>query len=239
LAEGGGETGQTFSPDGMTVGAYLDSWLNDSVRGHVRPHIKPALGRLKLSALNPAHVQALYRAKLDEGLSPTTVHRVHEVLHTALKRAVTWDLAPKNVCEAVSVPRRRRPDIRPLNPRQARAFLKAVSGDRYEAFFVLALTAGLRLGELRGLCWDAVDLEGGRLQVKQTLVQAGNGLVFGEPKTARAVPLYCPRLLPRPRPAAAGRCQRRGTERGANQTAPNCRGHPVAAGFQPPAPRPE
>jgi integrase len=106
LAEGGNEAGPTFGPDGMTVGAYLDSWLKDSVRGHVRPstfyrneaivrlHIGPALGRIKLSALNPAHVQALYRAKLDEGLSPTTVHRVHEVLHTALKQAARWDLAP-------------------------------------------------------------------------------------------------------------------------------------------------
>jgi integrase len=181
----------------LTVGAYLDSWLNDSVRGHVRPstfyrhesivrlHIRPALGRLKLAALNPAHVQALYRAKLEEGLSPTTVHRLHEVLHAALKQAARWELAPRNVCEAVSVPRCRRPDIRPLNSEQARAFLQAARGDRYEAFFVLALTAGLRLGELRGLCWDAVDLERGRLQVKRTLVRAGNGLVFGEPKTAR------------------------------------------------------
>jgi integrase len=183
----------------MTVGAYLDSWLNDSVRGHVRPstfyrhesvvrlHIRPALGRLKLAGLNPAHVQALYRAKLDERLSPTTVHRIHEVLHAALKQAARWELAPRNVCEAVSVsvPRRRRPDIRPLNPGQARAFLKAAEGDRYEAFFVLALTAGLRLGELRGLCWDAVDLKSGLLQVRRTLVRAGNRLVFGEPKTAR------------------------------------------------------
>jgi len=75
LAEGRTEAGPTFGPDGMIVGAYLDSWLNDSVRGHVRPstffrneaivrlHIRPALGRIKLSALNPAHVQALYRTK--------------------------------------------------------------------------------------------------------------------------------------------------------------------------------
>jgi integrase len=196
-AEGWGETEPTFDPDSMRVGAYLDSWLNDSVRGHARPstfyrheaivrlHIKPALGRVKLTVLNPAHVQALYRAKLDEGLSPTTVHRIHEVLHAALKQAARWDLAPRNVCEAVSVPRRRRPDIRPLNPVQARAFLKAAEGDRYEAFFVLALTAGLRLGELRGLCWDAVDLKSGLLQVRPTLVRAGKELVFGEPKTTR------------------------------------------------------
>jgi integrase len=107
------------------------------------------------------------------------------VLHAALKQAARWNLTSRNACEAVSVSRRRRLDIRPLSPEQARAFLKAAEGDRYEAFFVLALTAGLRLGELRGLCWDAVDLEGGRLQVKRTLVRAGNSLVFGEPESAK------------------------------------------------------
>ena len=63
--------------------------------------------------------------------------------------------------------------------------MKAAEGDRYEAFFVLALTAGLRLGELRGLCWDAVDLGRGRVRVRRTLVRTGNDLVLGEPKTAR------------------------------------------------------
>ena len=83
LAEGVDEAGSPVDAGSMAVGAYLDSWLNDSVRGHVRPstfyrhesivrlHIRPALGRLKLAALTPAHVQALYRAKLDEGLSPS------------------------------------------------------------------------------------------------------------------------------------------------------------------------
>jgi integrase len=191
------ENGIAFDAGKMTVGAYLDSWLTDSVRGNVRPstfvrsetlvrlHVKPVLGRIKLATLGPAHVQALYRAKLDQGLSPTTVHRIHEVFHTALKLAVRWRLIPRNPCEAVTVPRRSKPEIRPLTPDQARAFLKAAEGEHYEAFFVLALTAGTRLGELRGLRWDAVDFERGRVQVRRTLVRAGNVLVFGEPKTAK------------------------------------------------------
>jgi integrase len=78
------ENGIAFDAGKMTVGAYLDSWLTDSVRGNVRPstfvrsetlvrlHIKPVLGRIKLATLSPAHVQALYRASLDQGLSATT-----------------------------------------------------------------------------------------------------------------------------------------------------------------------
>jgi integrase len=75
--------------------------------------------------------------------------------------------------------------MRPLNPEQARTFIETCRGNRYEAFFVLALTAGLRLGELRRLCWDAVDRRTRRLQVRRTLARAGNRLIFGEPKTAR------------------------------------------------------
>jgi integrase len=129
-------SGFAFDAGNITVGAYLDSWLTDSVRGNVRPstfvrsetlvrlHIKPVLGRIELGTLGPAHVQALYRAKLDQGLSPTTVHRIHEVFHTALKLAVRWRLIPRNPCEVVTVPRRSKPEIRPLTPDQARAFLK-------------------------------------------------------------------------------------------------------------------
>src|SRR5215207_8310583 len=75
------KSGHTFDTENMKVGEYLDRWLNDSDKGSVRTstyerheqivrlHLKPALGRLKLSKLTPAHVQGLYRDKLDSGLS--------------------------------------------------------------------------------------------------------------------------------------------------------------------------
>jgi len=70
-------------------------------------HISPALGRIKLKALAPAHVQGFYRAKLDEGLASSTVHTIHSVLHTALKRAVKLELVPRNTAAAVDPPRPR------------------------------------------------------------------------------------------------------------------------------------
>jgi integrase len=100
--------GLVFDTKNQTVGEYLERWLNDAVRGSVKPvtlenrervvrnHLTPALGRIKLKALTPAHIQSLYRAKLDEGLAPSTVHQIHSVLHTALKQAVKWELVPRN-----------------------------------------------------------------------------------------------------------------------------------------------
>ncbi len=100
--------GLIFDAGNITVGDYLNRWLSDSVRDSVKRrtyesylsivgrHIQPGLGRVKLAALTPAHVQGLYRAKLDSGLSPTTVEHIHTTLHRALKQAVRWGLIPRN-----------------------------------------------------------------------------------------------------------------------------------------------
>jgi integrase len=72
--------------------------------------------------------------------------------------------------------------MKPLSPKQAKELLEAAGGDRFEAMYVLAITVGLRQGELLGLKWEDVDLEGGKLQVRRTLYK-GN---FTTPKTAKS-----------------------------------------------------
>ena len=54
----------------------------------VENHVKPALGKIRLKNLSSAHVQGFYRDRLDSGLSASTVHKIHTVLHKALARAV-------------------------------------------------------------------------------------------------------------------------------------------------------
>ena len=94
----------------------------DSYAGLVRNHIVPVIGRVKLNNLSPAHVQGLYRSKLDGGLSPRTVPYLHSVLHRALKQALRWGLVPHNVAEAVDPPRVRKEEMRPLSSAQTRAY---------------------------------------------------------------------------------------------------------------------
>lgn len=196
------EGGLVFDDKGLTVKEYLERWLLDSVRGSVkqttlenyeyvvRMHLVPTLGHLKLKALTPMHVQALYSAKLDSGLSVRTVRLTHATLHKALKQAVRWGLVPRNVTEATSPPkvsRETRKEIRPLTRDQARDLLEAARGDRVEALYVLALTAGLREGELLGLRWQDVDLEAGTLSIRQQLSRTKkDGLCFTSPKSAKS-----------------------------------------------------
>ena len=81
----------------------------------------------------------------------------------------------------------RREEIRPLNREQVRALFEAASGDRLEALYIVAVTAGLRRGKLLGLRWDDVDLEAGTLQVRRTLSEPKGGYVFSRlPSPARA-----------------------------------------------------
>ena len=187
--------GLVFDADTMKVSEYLERWLADSVRDTVRPttferyeqmvrlHICLVLGKLKLKDITPAHVRGLYREKLNAGLSPRTVQYVHVTLHKALKQAVMDGLIPRNATEAVKPPQVRREEMRPLVPEQVKVLLQATRDERLEALYVLAVTTGLRQGELLGLKWEDVDFESGTLQVRRTLATAKGGPQLTAPKT--------------------------------------------------------
>ncbi len=152
----------------------------------VRLHISPALGRLKLKGLTPAHVRWFYREKLDSGLSSGTMHKMHVVLHKALGQAVRDGLIPRNVTEAVKVQQVRRKEITPLTAEETKRLIEAARGDRFEALYVLAVTTGMRQSELLALKWDDVDLESGVLRVRRTLTRLKGKVCLGEPKTPKS-----------------------------------------------------
>jgi integrase len=199
LAEARGDAakGIVYDDENMTIGEYLARWLNDAVRGTVRQrtferyesivrvHLIPAIGGVKLKALTPAHVRGLYREKLDAGLAPRSVLHIHRTLSKALKQAVMDGLIPRNAAAPVKPPRPRREEIRPLDREQVRALFEAARGDRLEALYVVAVTAGLRRGELQGLKWEDVDLEAGTLQVRRTLSEPKGGYIFEAPKSGK------------------------------------------------------
>jgi integrase len=84
-----------------------------------------------------------------------------------------------------------------LTPEQASALLRAAKGERLEALYWLALTTGLRRGELLGLKWEDIDLERTTLSVRRSLGRAKGGIVIDAPKTVqgrRTVRLCAPAI---------------------------------------------
>ncbi len=209
LAEARGDAarGIVFDAKGETVGKFMERWLEDVVkpskthrtyathRQQVRSHIVPAIGRIKLEALRKPHVDRLYadllRAKPEgSGLAPSSVRRVHAVLHAALEEAVRGDLIPRNPAAHANKPKVRREEIEPLDVEQARTFLVAARGDKFEALYTLCLMAGLRQGEALGLKWSDISLDAGTLRVNRQLQRVrrdgekSGRLEFSEPKNA-------------------------------------------------------
>jgi integrase len=176
------------------LAAYLMRWL-ETVRPTLRVrtweryeqilrvHVLPELGRTPLARLGPEQVQRMYASRLEAGSSAMTVRHVHAVLHRALKQALRWGLVPRNVVELADPPRAPRHEIRTLNEGQTRALLDGASGDRLEGLYVVAVTTGMRQGELLALRWRALDLETASLQVRATLQRSREGVAFAEPKT--------------------------------------------------------
>jgi integrase len=174
--------GMVALPSRLTVDAYLDQWLVTvkptlapaawtNYRSCVDLYVRPRLGTVRLGQLTGALISAHYAALLESGgrkgkaLSPTTVRIVHRVLNKALNDAVRDDLLAVNPILKAVPPKRRRYEATIWTAAQAAQFLTAVRTDRLYAAWLIALSCGLRRGELAGLRWTDLDLEHATLSV--------------------------------------------------------------------------
>jgi integrase len=193
------QRGMLATGPNVSVQEYLENWLENSHKPTVRlstylnyqkllrNYLIPGLGKITLQKLSPQQVQAFYSQKIRDGLSPKTVTNIHGVLHKAIENAVKWNLLPRNVCDAVTPPRVPRKELNFLTKEQAHTLLKEVKAHRLEALLTLAITTGMRRGELLALRWQDIDFKGGSLQVKRALSYTKEyGYMETEPKTARS-----------------------------------------------------
>jgi len=164
----------------VTLQAWLEEWLEAStlrvrrstLNGYevdIRRHIVPAVGLNRLDRLRPEHVEHLYRTLNNEGLSVGTIHHVRRTLSKALNDAVRRGRLARNPVAAAHTPQYLPPAIEPLTTGDARRILSAARHEPNGATFVLALSLGLRRGEVLALHWRDVDLKTGVLSITGSL----------------------------------------------------------------------
>lgn len=184
-----------------TVSEYLDRWLEDSVEQTRRPatvveyesvvrvHLKPALGRAKLQDLKAAHVQAMLSKMRRDGYAPGTAKRVYAVLGAALNQAVKWQLLQASPMSGVDAPKAPQSTGRgALTLEQTRQLFdaaKAWRGGRLHPPLVLAVSTGMRQGEMLGLKWDDFNAERGTLTIRRTLHREKDGWSYGPTKSGK------------------------------------------------------
>lgn len=185
-----------IDPVKQTVGDFLTRWLHDCVAGkapktyrsyeqQIRLHLIPGIGWIKLNKLNPQHIQHLYSEKQKLGIT-RTVRLMHAVLHAALNQAVEWGLIYRNPADVVEIPKPKQIEQRALNPEESERFFEVAKDDRLHALYVLAVTSGLREGELLGLKWEDIDLEQGILGARRQFQKLSKKLME-DPRIAAQV----------------------------------------------------
>jgi integrase len=189
----------------LSLAEYLDAWLNAldvrpntfKLRRHlIQKHIVPHLGARQISELTSDDMRFLLRRWKDDNVGAVTQRAAFVTLSGALSVALRENKVSRNPCDTVPTPKSRRPEVLVLDGRQAMKLLSAARNLQERALLALAITTGMRQGEIFALQWDDIDLAGDTVSVKKTLTEdLHRRLVRSEPKTqkSRRV-LYLPAL---------------------------------------------
>jgi len=174
----------TFTePSKITLGAWLDTWAAEylggvkestqaSYKGHIKNHIKPAIGGVKLQQLTPDAVQKFYNGLTKKGLSAKSIKNVHGVLNSALTQAIDDDYIKKNPCANRTLPRVVKREIKAMDSDTVIDFIKAIAGHQFESIFFIDLFSGLRQAEILGLSWKAINFKLGTIRIDSQLVKS-------------------------------------------------------------------
>jgi integrase len=196
-------TGDFIEPDKVTVAEFFEQWLTvvaeqkvgrktlDRYKSIITNHITPALGRLPLQKLTALHIETHY-ARLakagrkdgrEGGLSAQTILHHHRLISEAMDKAVTWKLRTHNPADGVTPPTVQAREVMPIDETESAWLLTVSEGTRLYIPIMLAVSAGLRRGEILALKWADVDWGGAVLNVRRALEESTSGVAFKEPKS--------------------------------------------------------
>lgn len=192
-------------PSDEPFNKHLDEWFNQHKQSIANTtstrykslmdvHIKPELGESPLKELDARMLDNFYQEKLESGntqteggLSKSSVHQIHVIIHSALKKAKNHRKIKHNPAEIASPPS---PDsekqMNYLNLEESLKLIKVSNQESgYPLLYEFAILTGLRRGEILGLRWEDVDFEKNKASIRQTYVQLSDGTMeYEDPKTS-------------------------------------------------------
>ncbi len=192
-------------PTGTTTAEYLAGWL-DRGKANVRPsswrqrdqyvrtYMLPTIGSIPLARPVPADVERMTTALVADGKAPRTAAGVRVILRRALGDALRDGMVARNVAALARPPHVPTRDLKAgrdyLDTADLRRLIVASEAHPLGPLVTLAVTTGMRQGELLGLSWADVRLGGtSSLTVRRSLARSWEGAntwAVGEVKTARS-----------------------------------------------------
>jgi len=205
------KSGTYFEPEKMTLANFIENWnvkyaqrhlealTHRNYMFHIKNHIIPFFGHMRLDQVKTLHVVTFLTALTfptarkdgqNKALSSSTIQYIYRVLRNIFNVAVEWRIINHNPVADVKKPKVTQKEVAVYNEEEVAYVFKALESEplEWKLLITLALTMGMRRGELLALEWPHVDLEKTYLDVKQSfsLTQRGNPLIK-VPKTKSSI----------------------------------------------------
>jgi integrase len=192
--------GEYIEPSTMEVKEFFHMWLKEEVKPNrsdatfdlyksfTNQHIIPGLGGIPLNKLTTIHVHQFLNALSEKGVSHTTSKYILRTVKVALNWALNMQLIPKNPAANLQVSAQQSgTGIKVWSREEVNHFLKAARNSKFYAAFYLAVTTGMRIGEILGLKWEDVDLDRGVVSIRRILQRTSAGIkLVDQTKTAHS-----------------------------------------------------
>ena len=187
--------GVYFKDDSITFDSWFEVWINDykkpnSKTGTIntytqnyRAYIHDTLGKRQMRDIRTDQIQRFYNI-LSDKVSHNTLEVCRAILNGMYTQAIRNELLQKNpVANAVLPKDNKKHTAKVLSESEQRTFLKYAKSSRFYPIYELALSTGMRSGELRGLQWSDIDFENRVIHVTHTLVYYDGTTFLDSPKT--------------------------------------------------------
>ncbi|MDR1737143.1 MAG: site-specific integrase [Oscillospiraceae bacterium] len=180
-----------------TVGEWAVHWLEIYKRGkvsfgtyknyklYVDKHIVPALGRLKLDEVRPAHIQKFYKDKSE--LSASARHHLHIAVAAIFETAMDNGFCTSNPAKKADWGGLKKKEVDVFSETEIKNILEFAKTHPDGHLVTLLLYTGLRMGELLALQWSDIDKENGIIKVERSVARKeGGGYIIKTTKTDKA-----------------------------------------------------
>lgn len=180
------QAGNYRTPSLMTVSELVAHYIERAAarvsertiltyRQRAEAMIAPTIGKRKLGDITPLEVQR-WIDSLGSGFAPSTIHAAVAVLMDALREAALLGITDRHLGQGIRRPTIGKSNAETWNQDEVQRVLRAVSDDEtYGALYHVAISTGLRPGELRALTWADVDLEKATIIVRRTITRTVDG----------------------------------------------------------------
>ncbi|ASJ54895.1 site-specific integrase [Brevibacillus formosus] len=218
------EAGEYIAPEKMTFSSFVGEWREKYAQSElgaktlenyliqINNRLIPEFGHLRIDQIKPLHIVTFLKELQKDGnrkdglegkLSSGMIEYIHRVLKNIFNRAVDWKVIKTSPMEGIKKPRVEQAEMGVYDEGEAHTLLLALETEplMWRVMITLALTTGLRRGELLGLEWKHIELGDGvgTIDVRQSLTFVKDiGYQIKEPKTKNSIRKVSipPSLLP-------------------------------------------